>query len=32
MYIIRVLVVSKTLCGYVSNQRQYKMGSAQYLG
>ena len=26
-----VLVVSKSLCGYVSNQVQYNMESAQYL-
>ena len=32
MYIIRVLVVTKSLCGYVSNQVQYNMESAQYLG
>ena len=25
------LVVSKSLCGYVSNQVQYNMESAQYL-
>ena len=31
-YIIRVLVVTKSLCGYVSNQVQYNMESAQYLG
>ena len=30
-YIIRVLVVTKSLCGYVSNQVQYNMESAQYL-
>ena len=30
-YIMRVLVVSKSLCGYVSNQEQYNMESAQYL-
>ena len=29
---MRVLVVSKLLCGYVSNQVQYNMESAQYLG
>ena len=29
---MRVLVVSKSLCGYVSNQVQYNMDSAQYLG
>ena len=28
----RVLVVSKSLCGYVSNKLQYNMESAQYLG
>ena len=28
----RVLVVSKSLCGYVSNQVQYNMENAQYLG
>ena len=28
---MRVLVVSKSLCGYVSNQVQYNMDSAQYL-
>ena len=28
---MRVLVVSKSLCGYVSNQVQYNMESAQYL-
>ena len=27
-----VLVVSKLLCGYVSNEVQYNMESAQYLG
>ena len=27
-----VLVVSKSLCGYVSNQVQYNTKSAQYLG
>ena len=32
IYIIRVLVVTKSLCGYVSNQVQYNMESAQYLG
>ena len=31
IYIMRVLVVSKSLCGYVSNQVQYNMESAQYL-
>ena len=29
---MRVLVVSKSLCGYVSNQVQYNMESAQYIG
>ena len=29
---MRVLVVSKSLCGYVLNQVQYDMESAQYLG
>ena len=28
---MRVLIVSKSLCGYVSNQVQYNMESAQYL-
>ena len=28
---MRLLVVSKSLCGYVSNQVQYNMESAQYL-
>ena len=28
---MRVLVVTKSLCGYVSNQVQYNMESAQYL-
>ena len=28
---MRVLVVSKSLCGYVSNQVQYNMESVQYL-
>ena len=27
---MRVLVVSKSLCGYVSNQQQYNVESAQY--
>ena len=27
-----MLVVTKLLCVYVSNQVQYSMGSAQYLG
>ena len=31
-YIMRVLVVSKLFCGYVSNQVQYNMERAQYLG
>ena len=29
---IRVLVVTKSLCGHVLNQVQYNMVSAQYLG
>ena len=29
---IRVLVVTKSFCGFVSNQVQYNMKSAQYLG
>ena len=29
---LRVLVVTKSLCGYVLNQVQYDMESAQYLG
>ena len=32
IYIITVFVVTKSLCGYVSNQVQYNMESAQYLG
>ena len=28
---MKVLVVSKSVCGYVSNQVQYNMESAQYL-
>ena len=28
---MRVLVVSKSLCGYVLNQVQYNMESAQYV-
>ena len=32
IYIIRMLVVTKLLCGYVSNQVQYNMESAQYQG
>ena len=31
-YIITVLVVTKSLFGLVSNQVQYNMESAQYLG
>ena len=31
-YIIPLLVFTKSLCGYVSNQVQYNMESAQYLG
>ena len=31
-YIMRELFFSKSLCGYVSNQVQYNMKSAQYLG
>ena len=27
-----VLVVTKSLCGYVSNQVQYNIESAQYVG
>ena len=27
-----LLVVTKSLCGFVSNQVQYNMESAQYLG
>ena len=30
--ILRVLVVTKSLCGFVANQVQYNMDSAQYLG
>ena len=30
-YIMRVLVISKSLCGYLSNQVKYNMESAQYL-
>ena len=29
---ISVLLISKSFCGYVSNQVQYNMESAQYLG
>ena len=32
IYIITDLVVTKSLCGFVSNQVQYNMESAQYLG
>ena len=32
IYIIRVLVVTKSLRGYASNQVQYNIESAQYLG
>ena len=32
MYIITVLVVTKSLCEFVSNQVQYNIESAQYLG
>ena len=32
IYIITVLVVTKSLCGFVSNQVQYNMESTQYLG
>ena len=32
VYIIMVLVVTKSLCGFVANQVQYNMESAQYLG
>ena len=31
-YIVRVLVVTKSLCGYASSQVQYNMERAQYLG
>ena len=31
IYIMSVLVVSKSLCGYVSNQVQNNVGNAQYL-
>ena len=30
--IITVLIVTKSLCGFVANQVQYNMESAQYLG
>ena len=30
-YIITMLVVTKSLCGFMSNQVQYEMKSAQYL-
>ena len=32
IYIITVLVVTKSLCEFVANQVQYNMESAQYLG
>ena len=32
IYIITVLIVTKSFCGFVSNQMQYNMESAQYLG
>ena len=32
IYIITVLVVTESLCGFVVNQVQYDMESAQYLG
>ena len=32
IYIIRVFVITKSFCGYVSNQVQYDMESTQYLG
>ena len=32
IYIITVSVVTKSLCGFVLNQMQYNMKSAQYLG
>ena len=32
VYIITELVVTKSLCGVVSNQVQYNMENAQYLG
>ena len=32
IYIIRVLVITESVSGYVSNQEQYNMESAQYLG
>ena len=31
IYIITALVVTKSLCGHVSNQVQYNVESAQYL-
>ena len=31
-YIMTLLVITKSLSGYVSNQVQYNMESAQYLG
>ena len=32
IHIVTVLVVTKSLLGFVSNQVQYNMGSAQYRG
>ena len=32
IYIITVLVITKSLCEFVPNQEQYNMESAQYLG
>ena len=32
IYVITVLVVTKSLCEFVANQVQYNMESAQYLG
>ena len=32
IYIITVLVVNKSVCGFVSNQMQCNMESVQYLG
>ena len=31
VYIITVFVVTKSLCGFVSNQMQYNTKSSQYL-
>ena len=31
VYIVRVLVVANSLCGFVFNQVQYDLESAQYL-